>query len=152
MGEKSNSCKYFFRKLEGNRLLRRTRRKRNLLKCTKRGKEVLDWFNLARDRNKCWTVVRDLCTAWATIRFSGRNLVSRVSSARRTHINGAVSPGKCVCVSEWCTRKMTRECQMSQFEQILPFVLVPRTPLGGPPTLLYNGHFGGSGKAARTWS
>jgi hypothetical protein len=58
MGEKSNSYKYFFRKLEGKRLLRRTRGKRKLFKCTKRGKQVVDWLNLARDRNQFWIVVR----------------------------------------------------------------------------------------------
>jgi hypothetical protein len=58
MGEKSNSYKYFFRKLEGKRLLRRRRGKLNLFKYTKRGKEVMDWLNLARVRNQCWTVVR----------------------------------------------------------------------------------------------
>lgn len=51
----------------------------------------------------------------------------------------------CVCVCEGRTHKLSREYQMSQFEHgaFSTACLGAQNPLGGPPTLLYNGHCGG---------
>ena len=139
MGQKSNSYKYFFRKLEGKRLLLRTRGKWNLFKCTKRGKEVVDWLRIGTIVGLLW----DLFTAWATIRFSGRTFVSGVGSTRRAHINCAVYPGLCVCV---CVCVCVLQRVMHTWDvtvtsnvtvwAISAACLSAQNPFGGPPTLL----------------
>lgn len=179
MREKSISNKYFFRKLEGKRPLPRTRGKWNLFKSTKRGMEIVDWFNFARERNQCWDIGK-----WNLFKCTkrGKGIVDWLNMARDTSVGIYLLPERLsdpqdelwlvvlvqhvellwtvqstlVCVNEGCTHTMTsRDYQTSQFEHgaFSTACLGVQNPHGGLPPL-YNENCGGRGrgKATRTGS